>query len=96
MVIGPSNFGLPERESARFAARCRQHGFRPDHFWVDTFLSTHPDDAFSSMTREISIIHIHYCCRRRYQTDHFADWLAVFEKDLRNGFFHAWYGYEWA
>lgn len=95
MAIGPSDYGLPERECARFAALCRRQGFRPEQFRIDADFAVHPVDAFAPMMREISITHIRYCCQRRYLADQLSDWLDAFEKDLRNGFFHAWYGYEW-
>lgn len=47
------------------------------------------------MVREISVIHIHHGCMRRYYVWDFSDWLSALENGLRNGHFHGGHDDEW-
>lgn len=85
---------LTKHEHARFAATCRRQGFRAEQFSMAIEFLYRPDAAPPTMVRELSIVHVHDGCMRRYCVWHFSDWLSAFEDDLRNGIFHGRHEYE--
>ncbi len=72
-----------EREQARFAALCRRHGCRAEHFRVTEGLS----DDDSELGGAVEVVHTATGCRRQYRRDHFGGWLDAFENDLIRGEF---------
>lgn len=91
----PLETKLTRHEYARFAAMCRRQGYRTELFQMSSDLLFQPDAAPPAMVREISVIHIHHGCMRRYYVWDFSDWLGALENDLRNGHFHGGHDYEW-
>lgn len=91
----PLETRLTKHEHARFAATCRRQGCRTEQFRISIDFLYRPDAAPPTMVGELSVIHVHYGCMRRYYIWHFSDWLTAFEDDLRNGIFHGRYDYEW-
>ncbi|MES2298700.1 MAG: hypothetical protein V4582_16775 [Pseudomonadota bacterium] len=78
-----------QRKRSKFAACCRRHGFRADQFRISGDNACHSGDPAAPLAREVTVIQSATGRRRRYQRDHFGDWITLFENDLCGGAFSA-------